>query len=36
MPHRYRKTRWQRGSRTYGWGRVGQHRKSGSRGGYGL
>jgi len=36
MPHRLRKTRWQRGSRTYGWGRIGQHRKSGGRGGYGL
>jgi len=36
MPHRLRKTRWHRGSRTYGWGRVGQHRKSGGRGGYGL
>ena len=35
MPHRLRKTRWHRGSRTCGWGRVGQHRKSGSRGGYG-
>lgn len=35
MPHRLRKTRWLRGSRTMGWGRVGQHRKSGSRGGYG-
>ena len=30
-----RKTRWHRGSRTCGWGRVGQHRKSGSRGGFG-
>lgn len=36
MPHRLRKTRWHRGSRTYGYGRVGQHRKSGDRGGYGL
>lgn len=35
MPHRKRKTRKLRGSRTMGWGRVGQHRKSGSRGGYG-
>lgn len=35
MPHRLRKTRKLRGSRTMGWGRVGQHRKSGSRGGYG-
>ena len=30
-----KKTRWQRGSRTYGWGRVGQHRRSGTRGGRG-
>ncbi len=36
MPHRLRKTRWRRGSRTHGYGRVGQHRKSGDRGGYGL
>ncbi len=36
MPHRLRKTRWLRGSRTHGYGRVGQHRKSGDRGGYGL
>ncbi len=36
MPHRLRKTRWHRGSRTHGYGRVGQHRKSGDRGGYGL
>jgi len=36
MPHRLRKTRWYRGSRTHGYGRVGQHRKSGDRGGYGL
>lgn len=35
MPHRLRKTRWYRGSRYHGWGQVGQHRKSGSRGGYG-
>ncbi|RLI26768.1 MAG: 50S ribosomal protein L15 [Candidatus Hecatellales archaeon] len=35
MPHRLRKTRWHRASRTCGWGRVGQHRKSGSRGGFG-
>ncbi len=35
MPHRLRKTRKLRGSRTMGWGRVGQHRKSGSRGGFG-
>lgn len=32
---RERKVRKQRGSRTYGWGTVGQHRKSGMRGGFG-
>lgn len=32
---RERKVRRQRGSRLYGWGQVGQHRKSGSRGGCG-
>ena len=32
MPHKLRKTRKHRGSRTVGWGRVGQHRKSGQRG----
>jgi large subunit ribosomal protein L15 len=35
MPHRKRKTRKLRGSRTCGWGRVGQHRKAGGRGGRG-
>ncbi|MCS7138883.1 MAG: 50S ribosomal protein L15 [Crenarchaeota archaeon] len=35
MPTRLRKTRKMRGSRTHGWGQVGQHRKSGSRGGVG-
>ncbi|RJS75496.1 50S ribosomal protein L15 [Candidatus Bathyarchaeota archaeon] len=35
MPHKLRKTRKKRGSRTYGYGRVGQHRKSGSKGGKG-
>ena len=35
MPHRERKTRKLRGSRTHGWGRVGQHRKAGGRGGRG-
>ena len=35
MPHRKRKTRKLRGSRTMGWGRAGQHRKSGARGGFG-
>jgi len=32
MPHRLRKTRKNRGSRTQGWGRVGQHRRTGSKG----
>jgi large subunit ribosomal protein L15 len=32
---RERKIRRQRGSRLYGWGQVGQHRKSGARGGFG-
>ena len=32
---RERKIRRQRGSRLYGWGQVGQHRKSGMRGGFG-
>ncbi|MEM0100904.1 MAG: uL15 family ribosomal protein [Candidatus Methanomethylicaceae archaeon] len=32
---REKKVRKQRGSRTYGWGTVGQHRKSGMRGGFG-
>jgi len=31
MPHRLRKIRKKRGSRTCGYGRVGQHRKSGSK-----
>ena len=35
MPHRLRKIRKKRGSRTCGWGRVGQHRKSGQKGGKG-
>jgi large subunit ribosomal protein L15 len=35
MPHRKRKTRKLRGSRTMGWGQIGQHRGSGSRGGFG-
>ena len=35
MPHKIRKIRKQRGSRTHGWGRVGQHRAGGSRGGHG-
>jgi large subunit ribosomal protein L15 len=32
MPHRLRKVRKKRGSRTHGWGRVGQHRRTGSKG----
>lgn len=35
MPTRLRKVRKMRGSRTHGWGQIGQHRKSGSRGGVG-
>jgi large subunit ribosomal protein L15 len=35
LPHRLRKIRKQRGSRTCGWGQISQHRKSGSRGGHG-
>ena len=35
MPHRLRKVRKQRGSRTHGWGQVGQHRGIGMRGGHG-
>ena len=35
MPTRLRKVRSLRGSRTYGWGRSGQHRASGSQGGHG-
>ncbi|MBS7631497.1 50S ribosomal protein L15, partial [Candidatus Bathyarchaeota archaeon] len=35
MPHGLKKTRKLRGSRTCGYGRVGQHRKSGGRGGKG-
>lgn len=32
MPHKARKIRKKRGSRTQGYGRVGQHRKGGSKG----
>jgi len=32
MPHKLRKIRKTRGSRTQGYGRIGQHRKSGSQG----
>lgn len=35
LPHRLRKIRKHRGSRTCGWGQVSQHRGSGSRGGHG-
>jgi len=35
MPHRKRKVRKKRGSRTYGWGQVGQHRAGGRKGGKG-
>jgi large subunit ribosomal protein L15 len=35
MTTRFRKSRRQRGSRYCGWGQVGQHRQSGSRGGIG-
>jgi large subunit ribosomal protein L15 len=32
MPHKQRKTRKMRGSRTHGYGRIGQHRDAGSKG----
>ncbi|MDQ1280214.1 MAG: large subunit ribosomal protein [Thermoproteota archaeon] len=35
MPHSLRKVRKRRGSRTYGWGQVTQHRGAGSHGGHG-
>ena len=35
MPTRLRKSRRYRGSRTHGYGQIGQHRHSGSRGGHG-
>ena len=35
MPTRDRKVRKQRGSRTHGWGQIGQHRAGGGRGGHG-
>jgi large subunit ribosomal protein L15 len=35
MPTRFRKSRKQRGTRYCGWGQIGQHRQSGSRGGVG-
>ncbi len=36
MPTRLRKIRKKRGTRVVGWGRVGQHRKAGGRGGRGM
>ena len=36
MASRLRKTRRLRGSRTHGWGQVGQHRASGHKGGLGV
>src|SRR5215813_10871702 len=35
MATRFRKSRRQRGTRYCGWGQIGQHRQSGSRGGVG-
>ncbi len=35
MPHKKRKTRKERGSRTHGYGIIGQHRGGGQRGGRG-
>lgn len=35
MPTKARKVRRQRGSRTHGWGQIGQHRAGGGRGGHG-
>jgi large subunit ribosomal protein L15 len=35
LPTRARKVRKQRGSRTHGWGQIGQHRAGGGRGGHG-
>ena len=35
MPHKLRKTRKKRGTRTVGWGTIGQHRGGGQRGGHG-
>lgn len=35
MPTRFRKIRKQRASRFHGWGQVGQHRKTGGKGGSG-
>ncbi|MEM4281649.1 MAG: uL15 family ribosomal protein [Candidatus Caldarchaeum sp.] len=36
MPTRLRKVRRLRGSRTHGWGQIGQHRKTGAKGGRGM
>ena len=36
MPTRLRKVRKRRGSRTQGWGQIGQHRKHGAKGGRGF
>jgi len=33
LPHKLRKTRRMRGSRTCGWGQIGQHRKGGKKSG---
>jgi len=35
LPHKDRKVRRQRGSRTHGYGQIGQHRAGGGRGGHG-
>ncbi len=35
MPHKNRKVRKKRGSRTHGYGQIGQHRSGGGRGGHG-
>jgi large subunit ribosomal protein L15 len=35
LPHKDRKVRKQRGSRTHGYGQIGQHRSGGGRGGHG-
>jgi large subunit ribosomal protein L15 len=35
LPHKMRKVRKMRGSRTHGYGQIGQHRSGGGRGGHG-
>jgi large subunit ribosomal protein L15 len=35
LPHKKRKVRKHRGSRTHGYGQIGQHRSGGGRGGHG-